>query len=124
MGKRTILGSADLSWETRRGKGYIQLHWHLVMWTNSREGLKKKLASIFSRTKKHERPIEVRIPDDLGFLAYMNKAIKLPELLRNKRTHLPELLLVLDRTDPIDLMVHTEMRLTAQSSQLAFKPIG
>jgi len=124
IGKRTILGSADLSWETRRGQGYIQLHWHLVMWTESPKKLKKKLASIFSRTKKHERPVKVRVADDLGVLPYLNKAIKLAELLRNKRTHLPELLLMLDRTDPIDLMVHTKMRLIAQSSQLAFKPIG
>jgi hypothetical protein len=124
IGKRTMLGSADLSWETRRGQGYIQLHWHLLMWTKSRKGLKKKLAFVFPRTKKHERPVKVRVADDLGFLAYMNKAIKLAELLRAQRTHLPELLLMLDRTDPIDLMVHTKVRLIAQSSQLAFKPIG
>jgi hypothetical protein len=65
------------------------------MWTNNRKNLRKKLASIFPRTQSHERPVEAKIADDLGFLPYMNKAIKLPELLRNNRTHLPELLLVL-----------------------------
>jgi hypothetical protein len=43
-----------------------------------------------------------------GFLGYMNKAIKLPQLLRTNRKALPELLLVLDRTEPMDLMVTQE----------------
>jgi hypothetical protein len=59
-----------------------------------------------------------------GFLGYMNKAIKLPHLLRTNRKHLPELLLVLDRTEPMDLMIYTQHRLTAQFGRLAFKPIG
>jgi len=124
VGKRMMLGSADLGWEKRRGTGYIQIHWHLVMWTGNRKNLRTKLASVFSGTKKHERPVDVKVADDIGFLPYMNKAIKLPALLRTNRTDLPELLLVLDRTDPIDLMVYTRLRLTAQYSALAFKPIG
>ena len=78
----------------------------------------------FRKTKKYERPVEVKIPDDLGFLPYMNKAIKLPQLLRTNRTHLAELLLVLDSTEPMDLLVNTRLRLSAQSGRLAFKPIG
>ena len=78
----------------------------------------------FRKTKKYERPVEVTIPDDLGFLPYMNKAIKLPELLRTNRKLLPELLLVLDGIEPLDLMVFMGSRLSAQSGQLAFKPIG
>jgi hypothetical protein len=124
VGNRTILGSADLGWETRRGKGYIQVHWHLAMWTKRPKKLKKKLASIFTRTKKHERPVEVRVPDDLGFLAYTNKIIKVVEWLRFNRKQLPELLLALDRTDPVDFLVHTKMKLIAQSGRLAFKRIG
>src|SRR5208282_4062535 len=33
VGKRTMLGSADLGWETRRRGKYLQVHWHLAMWT-------------------------------------------------------------------------------------------
>ena len=124
VGSRMILGSADLGWETRRGEGYIQVHWHLVMWTGNPDNLERKLKLRFRKTKKHERPVEVKIPDDLGFLPYMNKAIKLPDLLRTNRTHLPELLLVLDSTEPMELLVSTRLRLSAQSGRLAFKPIG
>jgi hypothetical protein len=118
-----MLGSADPGWETRRSGTYVQVHWHLAMWTSNKKNLKKKLGKVFPRAKKHEKPVQVKMAYDHGFLGYMNKAIKLPELLRINRTHLPELLLTLDRTDPIDLMVYTQHRLTAQSGQLAFKPI-
>ena len=37
--RRVVLGSVDLSWEKRRSKKYLQLHWHLAMWTNDHEGL-------------------------------------------------------------------------------------
>jgi plasmid stabilization system protein ParE len=63
-GKRTILGSADLGWEKRRGKQYPQLHWHLVMWTKSPRKLKTKLHSIFERTEKYQRPVDVREAKD------------------------------------------------------------
>jgi hypothetical protein len=35
VGKRMMLGSADLGWETRRSGKYIQVHWHLAMWTKA-----------------------------------------------------------------------------------------
>jgi hypothetical protein len=124
VGKRMIFGSVDLGWETRRHKGYIQVHWHLVMWTSNPDRLEDKLKAIFPRTQKHERPVDVRAAVDLSFLGYMNKAIKLPELLRTNRKMLPELLLVLNQVGPLDLMVFTKNRLTAQCGQLAFKPIG
>jgi hypothetical protein len=124
VGKRMIFGSADLGWETRRDEGYIQVHWHLVMWTGNPAKLAEKLKAIFPRTKKHERPVDVRAASDLGFLGYMNKTIKLSELLRTNRKMLPELLLVLDQVGPLDLMIFTKSRLTAQCGQLAFKPIG
>jgi hypothetical protein len=44
--------------------------------------------------------------------------------LRTNRTHLPELLLVLDSTEPMELLVSTRLRLSARSGRLAFKPIG
>jgi hypothetical protein len=89
VGSRMILGSADLGWETRRSGRYIQVHWHLAMFTSNPGNLKRKLTRKFPKTKKHERPVEVRIPDDLGFLPYINKGIKLPDLLRTNRTHRP-----------------------------------
>jgi hypothetical protein len=124
VGKRIMLGSADLGWETRRSGKYIQVHWHLAMWTRDPINLQEKLKSIFCKTKKYERPVDVREAVDCGFLGYMNKAIKLPHLLRTNRTHLPEVLLVLDGIEPLDLLVNTRLRLSAQSGRLAFKPIG
>jgi hypothetical protein len=118
---RPIMGSADLGWETRRGGQYIQLHWHLALWTNDPEQLEAKLKKIFRRTQKYERPVDVRETRDLGFLPYQNKAIKLPDLLRSNRKNLPELLLVLDRTEPLDLLVMSKLRLSAQLGTLAIK---
>ena len=57
--RRVIVGSVDLGWETRRGTKYLQLHWHLAMWTNDPEGLEAKLKDIFHRARKHERPVDV-----------------------------------------------------------------
>jgi hypothetical protein len=54
--RRVILGSVDLGWEKRRGKKYLQLHWHLAMWTNDPDGLEAKLQKIFPRPIKYERP--------------------------------------------------------------------
>jgi hypothetical protein len=124
VGNRLMLGGADLGWETRRSGKYIQVHWHLAMWTRDPINLQEKLKSIFQKTKKYERPVDVREAVDCGFLGYMNKAIKLPHLLRTNRKGLPELLLALDRTEPMDLMVYTQVRLSAQSGRLAFTPIG
>jgi hypothetical protein len=123
-GKGVILGSIDLSWETRRGGQYIQLHWHFATWTKDPVKLKEKLAVIFPRTKKHERPVSVQSAKNLGFLPYMNKGIKWNDLLRRNRTHLPELLVVLDRVAPLDLMVMTKFRLTAQQGVLTLRPVA
>ena len=119
VGKRIMLGSADLGWETRRSGKYLQVHWHLAMWTKDKKKLRLKLGKVFLRRKKHERPVDVKMTRDRRFLGYMNKAIKLPDLLRTNRKHLPELLLVLDRTEPMDLMVYTQHRLSAQFGRFA-----
>ncbi len=124
VGKRTILGSADLGWEKRRGKQYLQVHWHLVMWTKNLKKLRRKLRAIFERPEKYQRPVDVREVRDLGFLAYMNKGIKLPGLLRSNRRKLAELMLVLDKTEAMDLLVLTKLRLSAQAGALAVRPIG
>jgi hypothetical protein len=94
------------------------------MWTRDKKKLKAKLSKVFLRRKKHEKPVDVKMAYDDKFLGYMNKAIKLPDLLRTNRKHLPELLLVLDRTEPMDLMVYTRHRLSAQFGRLLFEHIG
>ena len=117
---RVMFGSADISWE----HGFYQLHWHLGMFTSNRKNLTKRLKNIFPGKKRYDRPVAVSKSWSLGFLPYKDKGIKLPNLLRHNRTHLPELLLVLDRTEPLDLMVLTKLRLSAQHGRLIIRPIG
>jgi hypothetical protein len=57
VGKRLMLGSADLGWETRRSGQYLQVHWHLAMWTRDKKKLTLKLSKVFLRRKKHEKPV-------------------------------------------------------------------
>ena len=121
--RRVMIGSADISWEDRRGQNYYQLHWHIAMWTKDPKRLQRRLLDIFPPQKRYDRPVEVSRSFSLGFLSYMNKAIKLPDLLRRNRTHLPELLLVLDRTEPLDLMVLMGLRPSAQSGGLVLGPL-
>jgi hypothetical protein len=118
---RVIFGSADLGWARRRGGNYIQLHWHLALWTTNPDGLKAKLIDVFLPIHKYEQPVDVTVTWDLKFLPYMNKKIKLPDLLRRARRQLPELSLVLDRTDPLDLMVIKKLRLSAQGGVLTLQ---
>jgi hypothetical protein len=133
--RRVMLGSADMSWE----QGYYQPHWHIGMWTsnpnqlknrlkeifpsNSKK-LKKRLKAIFPSKEKYRRPVVVSNTWSLGFIPYKDKAIKLPDLLRRNRTHLPELLLALDRTEPLELMVLSRLRLSAQCGRLILRPIA
>ena len=55
--RRVILGSVDLGWEKRRGYKYLQLHWHLAMWTNNPDGLEAKLKLIFGKRKNTNGPL-------------------------------------------------------------------
>ena len=121
--RRVILGSVDLGWEKRRGKKYLQLHWHLAMWTNNPVGLEDKLKAIFLRAHKFERPIDVRVTRNLGFLGYENKIIKLPRLLRHARRQLAELSLLLDQIDPFDFLFLRKLRLSAQSHGVVLRKI-
>jgi hypothetical protein len=116
---RVMCGSADISWEN----GFYQLHWHIGMLTSIRKTLTKRLKKIFPGKDKGDRPVVVSKTWSLGFVAYMNKAIKLHQLLRRNRTHLPELLLALDRIEPLDLMVLAKLRLSAQQGRLIIRPI-
>ncbi|TFW57964.1 hypothetical protein CT676_27605 [Bradyrhizobium sp. MOS001] len=118
--KRVMLGSLDLSWED----GFYQPHWHIGMWTADRERLKRRLKRIFPGLQRGDRPVHTSETYDLEFLAYKDKAIKLPALLRNNRRGLPYLLLALDRTEPLELMVLCGVRLSAQKDGLKFKKIA
>jgi hypothetical protein len=119
-----MVGSADISWEHRQSNHYYQLHWHLATWTKDPEKLQRRLLLLFPPNNKYDRPVVVTKSRSLGFQPYMNKAIKLPDLLRRNRRHLPYLLLALARTAPLDLMVITGLRLSAQSGRLALRPFG
>ena len=121
---RVVQGSIDFSWETKRRERCLQTHWHLAMWTRKPKRLGEKLKTAFSRAKKYERPVDVRDTDDLGFLAYMNKVVKMPELLRNARRQLPEIMLLLDRTEPLDALVLMRLRLATKGHHLRFREIS
>jgi hypothetical protein len=121
--RRVILGSVDLGWEKRRGKKYLQLHWHLAMWTSNPDGLEEKLKAIFLRAHKFERPVDVRITRNVGFLGYENKIVKLPRLLRHARRQLAELSLLLDQVDPFDFLFLKKLRLSAQSDGVVLRQI-
>ena len=116
---RVMFGSADISWED----GFYQLHWHIGMFTSNRKTLTKRLKKVFPGRNKGDRPVVVSKTWSLGFLPYKDKAIKLPDLLRRNRTHLPELLLTLDRTEPLDLLVLMGLKLSAQQGRLMIRPI-
>jgi hypothetical protein len=121
--RRVIIGSVDLGWEKRRGRRYLQLHWHLALWTNDSENLERKLKAIFLRAHKFARPIDVKITRDLGFLGYKNKIVKLPKLLRHARRQLPELSFLLDQIDPFDFLFLRTLRLSAQSDGVVLRKI-
>ncbi len=121
--QQVIIGSIDLGWEKRRGEKYLQLHWHLAMWTSDPKTLEAELKTAFDKVSNHERPIHVEVVRDLGFLPYMNKVIKLPKLLRSARKQLPELMLLLDRSDSLDFLFMSKLRLSAQSDGIVLRPV-
>jgi hypothetical protein len=121
--QRLIVGAADLSWEKRNGHGHWQLHWHLAMWTKKPKKLTKKVKALFPSVEKYDRPVEVTTTFDLAFLGYIHKAIKLTDLLRHNRKNIPEVLLFLDRTEPLDFLVLQGVRMSAQHGGLVFRRI-
>ena len=121
--RRVIMGSVDLGWEQRRGQKYLQLHWHLAMWTTNPGGLAAKLKAIFRTAHKFARPIDVKTTRNLGFLGYKNKIVKLPKLLRHARSQLAELSLLLDQIEPFDFLFLKKLRLSAQSHGVVLRQI-
>ena len=119
--KRVMMGSADFSWEADRG--IYQPHWHISTFTSDPEELSRRLKLLFPGRERGDRPVVVSKTYSLKYLQYKNKAIKIAELLRNNRRGLPYLLLLLDRTDPLELLVLFRLRVSAQNGELQFKPI-
>jgi hypothetical protein len=119
--KRVMFGSIDFSWEADRG--IYQPHWHIPMFTSEPKKLLRRLKLIFPNQERGDRPIVISKTYSLEFLPYKDKAIKLPALLRNNRRGLPYLLLALDRTDPLELMILSGVRVSAQDGGFEFKKI-
>jgi hypothetical protein len=113
---RVMFGSADISLED----GYYQLHWHIAIWTSDPAALTKRLKEIFPSEEEYDRPVHLTRAYDLKFLPYKDKGIKLPDLLRRNKKHLANLLLSLDRTEPLALMMLTRLQLSAQDGKLVF----
>jgi hypothetical protein len=132
---RVILGNADLGWRKRGNWQYLQVHWHLVMWTSNPGLLRKKLQRKFRTpklprlrtrlpgTQRYERPVHVQVPRDLHFLPYQSKVIQLPELLRKNRSTLAELLLRLDEIEPLDSIVLSRLRIVSTANGFRLKSI-
>jgi hypothetical protein len=93
------------------------------MWTSNAGGLEDKLAAIFLRAHKFERPIDVKITRDLGFLGYKNKIVKLPKLLRHARRQFAELSLLLHQIEPFEFLFLRKLRLSAQSHGVVLRKI-
>jgi hypothetical protein len=113
---RVMFGSADISLED----GYYQLHWHIAIWTSNPARLTKRLKQIFPSEKEYDRPVHLKRAYDLKFLPYKDKGIKLPDLLRRSKKHIANLMLALDRTEPLTLTLLTRLRLSAQDGELVF----
>jgi len=113
---RVMFGSADISLED----GYDQLHWHIAIWTSNPARLTKRLRQIFPSKDEYDRPVLSKRSYDLNFLPYKEKGIKLPDLLRRNKKHLANLMLALDRTEPLTLMLLTRLRLSAKDGRLVF----
>jgi hypothetical protein len=111
----------DFSLEKSRFGKYWQPHWHLPMWTDDPEWLKKRLLALFPRFEKHDYSVDLTEAEDLNFHPYIHKGLKINNLLRSGRTHLPELLLVLDRIKPLDLLVTHGLVLSAQDDGFKFE---
>jgi hypothetical protein len=94
------------------------------MWTTNPEGLEARLKVIFLRALKYERPVDVEVARDLDFAGYMNKLIKLPNLLRCGRKVLANLLLLLDQIDPLEFLFLRKLRLSAQVDGVVLRQIN
>jgi hypothetical protein len=111
---RPMLGSIDISWE----KGFYQVHWHFATWTANRKRLRQRLKEIFPGDERYGRPVCVKRTYDRHFLLYTHKCIKSADLLRRNRRGLSHLLVMLDRTDPMDLMLFNGLYARCRNGKL------
>jgi hypothetical protein len=111
---RPMLGSLDISWE----KNFYQLHWHFATWTSNPSKLRQRLKSIFPSDRRYARPVYVKKARDLDFLTYTHKCIKSVDLLRRNRRGLSHLLVMLDRTNPLDIMLLRGLRISFEEGPL------
>jgi hypothetical protein len=117
-----LVGSIDFSLENSPSFGrYWQPHWHLSMWLDDPVWAKKSLLQEFPRFLKYDYPVVIDEAIDLKFLPYVHKVIKINDLLRTGRTHLPELLLALSRNKPLDFLVLNGLVLSAQDDGFIFE---
>ena len=121
---RPFVGSIDFSLEQSSVGKYWQPHWHLSLHTSDPKLLREFLKDLFPPMEKHDYPVDVTEAADLDFLPYVHKVIKINDLLRRGRTHLPELLLMLDRINPLDLLVMHGLVLSAQDGGFDFEVAG
>lgn len=121
---RPFLGSIDFSLERSGVRKYWQPHWHFALHTSDPTLLRENLKDLFPPMEKHDYPVDVAEAFDLNFLPYIHKIMKIIDLLRNGRTHLPELLLMLDQINPLDLLVMHGLVLSAQDGGFDFELAG
>jgi hypothetical protein len=110
---RPFLGSIDFSLERSSVRKYWQPHWHLPLHTSDPKLLRENLKDLFPPMEKHDYPVDVAEAFDLNFLPYIHKGIRIKDLLRNGRTDLPELLLMLDQINPLEFLVTQGLALRA-----------
>jgi hypothetical protein len=110
---RPFLGSIDFSLETSPVGKYWQPHWHFTLHTHDPGMLRKELKELFPPIDKYDYPVDVVEMLDLHCLPYIHKIIKITDLLRTGRRHLPELFLMLDCINPLEFLVTQGLALRA-----------
>ena len=118
-----VVGSLDLGWEDRRrkNKSYLQVHWHLTVWCDDIRQLRKDLKKLFPSARKHEKAVKVTHVKKLRCIVYTHKTIKLAKLLRESRKVMPDLLLLLDRIEPLQPLLLMRFRLSVKGKNLKLK---
>lgn len=117
--RRAVVGSIDISWEGDR----YQIHWHLGIMTKDRRALNERLTSAFGSTDGI-KPAVVKTAYDHGFIPYSHKVIEADDILRRARRAVTDLLLALNRTDPLSTMVLLNVRLSTCNGELVLRPIS
>lgn len=118
---RPFLGSIDFSLETSPVGKYWQPHWHITLHTNDPDMLRERLKELFPPIGKYAYPVDISQADNLDFLPYVHKGIKINELLRHGRRQLPNILVMLDGINPLDLLAYRGLVLSAKRNGLNFE---